>query len=65
MESIRKVDDKGKIEALQRALVGVKDKREEAFILLTAVPEDDLPEVVRYLRKLNGLEDRSSPCTLN
>ncbi len=65
MRSTRKVNSGERLEALLRALMGVKDKREEAFILLTAVPEDDLPEVVRYLRKLNGLEDRSSPCTLN
>ena len=47
------------IEALKRALIGVKDKREEAFILLNAVPEDWLTEIVRLFRQLTGLEDQT------
>lgn len=54
MESIRKVDDKEKIEALQRALVGVKSFEEEALILLNALPENYRTKVVKYLRRLNG-----------
>jgi hypothetical protein len=30
--------DRESIEALKRALIGIKDKKEEAFILLTAIP---------------------------
>ncbi len=32
--------DSESIEALKRALIGVKNQREEAFILLNAVPEE-------------------------
>jgi hypothetical protein len=40
MEPTKKVEmDDEKKEALKLALIGVKDKREEAFILLTAVPK--------------------------
>ncbi len=53
------------IVSLREALIGVKDKREEAFVLLTAIPENCLPEVVRYLRKLNGLGDRNSSSSLH
>ena len=63
MESIRKVDDKGKIEALQRALVGVKSFEEEALILFNALPENYRPKVVKYLRRLNGLDAQLSPYT--
>jgi hypothetical protein len=35
--------DRKDLEALKRALVGVKDLRHEAFIMLNAVPEDCLP----------------------
>jgi hypothetical protein len=63
MESIRKVDDKEKIEALQRALVGVKSFEEEALILLNAFPENYRPKVVKYLRRLNGLDAQLSHYT--
>ena len=46
-----------KIEALKRALIGVKDKREEAFILLNAVPEEYLNNVVDYFRILTGIRN--------
>jgi len=56
--TIRKVNiDCEKIEALKRALIGVKSKREEAFILLTAVSEDYLPEIEKSLQTLNGLNE--------
>lgn len=45
-----------KIEALKQALIGVKNQREEAFIPLTAVPEEYLPDMVETLRILNGLK---------
>lgn len=50
-----------KTEALKQALIGVKDQREEAFILLTAVPEEYLPDVVEYFRILNGLKKIENP----
>ena len=46
-------------EALKRALIGVKDKREEAFVLLTAIPEYWLPEIISIFRQITGLEDES------
>ena len=46
-----------KIEALKRALIGVKDKREEAFILLNAVPEEYLEGVLEYFRILTGIKN--------
>lgn len=46
-----------KKEALKQALIGVKDQREEAFILLTAVPEEYLPDMVETLRILIGLKE--------
>ncbi len=54
------INDK-KIEALKHALIGVKNQREEAFILLTAVPEEYLPDMVETLRILNGLKKINSP----
>ena len=54
------INDK-KIEALKQALIGVKNQREEAFILLTAVPEEYLPDMVETLRILNGLKKVNSP----
>jgi hypothetical protein len=44
-----------KVEALKRALIGVKDKREEAFILLNAVPEEYLEGALEYFRILTGI----------
>jgi hypothetical protein len=43
-------------EALRQMLAGVKDRREEAFILLIALPENFLTDAVEYLRRLAGLE---------
>jgi len=45
-----------KLEALKQALIGVKNQREEAFILLTATPEKYLPDLVETLQILNGLK---------
>jgi hypothetical protein len=44
------------IEALKRVLIGVKDPRHEAFIMLNAVPEQYLPELVEQLRTLTGIK---------
>jgi hypothetical protein len=44
-------------EDLKRALIGVKGRREEAFILLNAVPEEYLNDVIEYFRILTGLKD--------
>lgn len=49
-----------KLEALKQALIGVKNLREEAFILLTAVPEEYLPDMVETLGILNGLKKNKS-----
>lgn len=46
--------------ALTEALTGVKDKREEAFVLLNAIPEVYLADVVEYFRILTGLKDSPS-----
>jgi hypothetical protein len=43
--------------ALKRILMGVQDQRKEAFILLTALPEACLSNVVDYLRLLTGLTE--------
>jgi hypothetical protein len=53
------IDDKKK-EALKQALIGVKNQREEAFILLTAIPEEYLPDIVEYFRILIGFKDSPS-----
>jgi hypothetical protein len=45
------------IEALKQALIGVKDPRHEEFIMLNAVPEEHLPELVDYLWDLTGIKD--------
>jgi hypothetical protein len=42
--------------ALTEALTGVNDKREEAFVLLNAIPEVYLPDIVEYFRILTGLK---------
>lgn len=58
MEPLRKIEISNETkEAIKRALLGVKDKREEAFILLNGVPEEYLPDVVEYFRILNGLKE--------
>jgi hypothetical protein len=44
------------IEALKRALAGAKDPRHEAFIMLNAVPEERLSELVEYLKILSRLK---------
>jgi hypothetical protein len=44
-----------KIEALKRALIGIDDKRMEAFLLLNAAPEEYLSDIAEYLWILNGL----------
>ena len=45
------------IVSLEEALIGVKDKREEAFLLLNAIPEVYLPDTVEYFRILLGFQD--------
>ena len=56
MELLKKTDGTGeKIEALRRALIGINDKRMEAFLLLNAVPEEYLSDIAEYLWILNGL----------
>ncbi|MBI4766612.1 MAG: hypothetical protein HY787_18765 [Deltaproteobacteria bacterium] len=49
--------DKNNLEALKQALIGVKDQREEAFLLLNAVPEEYLKDIVEYFRILTGLKE--------
>jgi hypothetical protein len=44
------------IVSLEEALIGVKDKREEAFLLLNAIPEIYLPDIVEYFRILLGFK---------
>jgi hypothetical protein len=50
----RKGSSEEDIGALKRALNGVKDPRHKAFIMLNAVPEERLPELVEYLKVLTG-----------
>ncbi|HMK64976.1 MAG TPA: hypothetical protein VK564_04225 [Thermodesulfobacteriota bacterium] len=42
-------------DALRKMLAGVKDQRQEAVILLIALPENCLPEALEYLRYLTGM----------
>jgi hypothetical protein len=44
------------MEALKQALIGVNGQREEAFLLLNAIPEVYLPDIVEYFRILTGLK---------
>jgi hypothetical protein len=46
--------------ALEEALNGVKDKREEAFLLVNAIPEVYLHDTVEYFRILLGFQDSPS-----
>jgi hypothetical protein len=46
------------VEALKRALVGIKILRYEASIMVSAVPEKYLPELISYLQILTGLKQR-------
>ena len=56
MEQLKKTEGTGeKIEALKRALIGINDKRMEAFLLLNAAPEEYLSDIAEYLWVLNGL----------
>jgi hypothetical protein len=56
MELLKKTEGTGeKIEALKRALIGINDKRMEAFLLLNAAPEEYLSDIAEYLWILNGL----------
>jgi hypothetical protein len=56
MELIKKTEGTSeKIEALKRAVVGINNKRMEAFLLLNAIPEEYLPDMVEHLWILNGL----------
>ncbi len=57
MELLKKTEGPGeKIEALKRALIGINDKRMEAFLLLNATPEEYLSDMVDHLWILNGLD---------
>ncbi|HMK65990.1 MAG TPA: hypothetical protein VK564_09360 [Thermodesulfobacteriota bacterium] len=49
-------NDQETVRALKRALVGIKNPRYEASIMVTAVPEKQLPELISYLRILTGLK---------
>lgn len=61
MESRRMIEiESESMEALKQALIGVKCQREKAFILLTAVPEEYLPDIVETLRILNGIKKSTS-----
>jgi hypothetical protein len=61
MESRRKIEiESESMEALKRALIGVKIQREEAFLLLNSIPEVYLPDIVEYFRILTGLKDSPS-----
>jgi hypothetical protein len=51
-------NDQETVEALKRALVGVKDPRHEAFIMLNAVPDHHLTHLVEHLQILTGLKKR-------
>ncbi len=56
MEFLKKTENiNEKVEALKRALIGVKDTRIEAFLLLNATPVEYLPDLVELLWILNGL----------
>jgi Ni,Fe-hydrogenase III component G len=56
MESLKKTENTNeKIEALKRALIGVNNKRMEALLLMNAISEEYLPDIVEYLWILNGL----------
>jgi hypothetical protein len=53
----QKIDDRmEEIEALKRVLVGVKDPKHEVFIMLNAVPGENLSELVENLKVLTGLK---------
>jgi hypothetical protein len=64
MESRRKMEiESESMEALKRALIGVKSQREEAFLLLNSIPELYLPDIVEYFRILIGLKKSPArPC---
>jgi hypothetical protein len=57
MEVKRMGNRQEEIEALGRALVGVKDLRHKALIMLNAVPEEYLPELVERMKVLIGLKE--------
>lgn len=57
MEAIKGERDIRRLEALKQALIGVKSQREEAFVLLTAIPEEYMPDLVETLQILNGLKN--------
>jgi hypothetical protein len=44
------------VEAWKETLIGGKDPRHEAFIMLNAFPEEYLPELVECLMVLTGLK---------
>ncbi len=55
MELLKKREDTDeKLKALQRALIGINNKRTEAFLLLNATPEEYLTQIIDYLWSLNG-----------
>jgi hypothetical protein len=58
---IKKIEiESESMKALKEALIGVKDKREEAFVLLNAIPEVYLADIVEYFRILTGLKKADS-----
>ena len=43
-------------EALREALVGVSSPRTEALILMSALPDEDLLEIIQIIRRMIGLD---------
>jgi hypothetical protein len=43
-------------EALREALVGASSPKVEALILLNALPDEDLPEIIQVMRQMVGLD---------
>ena len=44
-------------EALREALVGTRSPRTEALILMSALPDEDLPKVIRIMRRMIGFDE--------
>jgi hypothetical protein len=44
-------------EALCEALVGASSPKVEAVILMGAPPDEDLPEIIRIMRRMIGFEE--------
>jgi hypothetical protein len=44
-------------EALREALIGASSPKVEALILLNALPEEELPEIIEEMRIMIGLHE--------